>query len=106
MKHHLLSGIAVVVVVSVIAAGCGKKEKAEQPNGLAMPTPPARTSAPPTIKRPGPEPSQEAQQRCMKKYPKDAVARTACEQGVIGITDEERLQKLDEAWSRGLNTKR
>lgn len=110
MKRNLIIGTAVIVAVvitTVVAVRYFKPgETTEQPNGLAIPAPSKGTPSKPVLRRPGPEPSREDQRRCMEKYPKDAFARHACEQGVIGISDEERIRKLDEAWNSGLKAQK
>lgn len=107
-RRNLIVSTTVVVIVAIIGVRYFKtpEEKIEQPEALVMPMPPEATRNKPAIRRPGPEPSHEVQRRCMEKYPKDAFARHACEQGVIGISDEERIRKLNEAWNSGLNARK
>lgn len=110
-QRNLVVGVVIVAVVAVAtivgARYFKKEEKTEQPEALVMPSlPPTNAPGSTTLRRPGPEPSLEAQRRCMEKYPKDAFARHACEDGVIGISDEELKRKLNEAWNSGLRTKR
>ncbi len=108
-QRNFVVGFAIVamIVVTIIAGvyffKSGETEKFERTDGLTMPMPaPKRTSGTPGLGRAGPEPSHAVQQRCREKYPADAVARRACEQGVIGISNAELDRQLDDAWSKGL----
>ena len=96
-----------VIVVALIAADyffkSDETEKFERADRLTMPMPaPERTPGTPALRRVGPEPSHAVQRHCREKYPADAVARRACEQGVIGISNAELDRQLDDAWNKGL----
>jgi len=107
-RNFVVGFVSIVVIVVVIIAGVyifksGETEKFERTDGLTMPMPaPERTPGTPGLRRAGPEPSRVVQQRCREKYPADAVARRACEQGVIGISNAELDRQLDDAWNKGL----
>lgn len=106
-QRNLAVGFAIVAVIVVaIIAGVhffrsGETEQFERTDGLTMPAP-ERAPGTPARRRVGPEPSHAVQRQCKEKYPADAVARRACEQGVIGISNAELDRQLDDAWNKGL----
>lgn len=99
----IVAAIVVAIIAGVYFFKSGETEKFERTNRLTMPMPaPERAPGTPGLRRAGPEPNRVVQQRCREKYPADAVARRACEQGVIGISNAELDRQLDEAWNKGL----
>lgn len=107
-RNFVVGFASIAVIVVAIIAGVyffksGETEKFERTDELTMPMPaPERTPGTPALRRVGPEPSHAVQRHCREKYPADAVARRACKQGVIGISNAELDRQLDDAWNKGL----